>query len=231
VILGNVVLVVVAFFIWRYRLRRQPTSAHPIPIDDDESLWKSARDDSPLLPVHAKLSPFPMSHPPHTLPPLHASARLHPATEYEYKNSTSSPTSSLRKSSYPTSPASTRRPTLSSQSTARMSQVERGHHFRKMSYDLAPASPLRHASPRDTQPPSYFRHVSTAPGHKGTLAPARPELQVDLETALSKTVYDTEPETPSKTPNRRRRLRCTSEPRRLSSELDALIPQARGSEE
>jgi hypothetical protein len=126
------------------------------------------------------------------------------------------------------------------QSTARMSQIEKGYHYRKMSYDLTSASPLRHASPvsyaspHDAQPPSYFRHASTAPGRKGTLAPARPELQVDLETALSKTVYDTEPETPSKTPNRRRPLRCTSEPRRLSSELghelDALILPGQGPE-
>jgi hypothetical protein len=77
---------------------------------------------------------------------------------------------------------------------------------------------------------SYFLDERRAARRAGSLTPSgaqRLEMQVELETALSETVYDkeedpeNEPETPMnlKTPTRRRPLRCMSEPRPLSPEF------------
>ncbi|KAJ7692162.1 hypothetical protein B0H17DRAFT_548218 [Mycena rosella] len=247
VVVGNTVLILVAILIWWYRARRQRqrgTSAHPVPIEDedDDAVSKS---DPPLLPVHTQVSPFPISHPSARMSPLRV-PHLRPASD---SYSSSSPPSRKSSSYYPTSPASTRRPASKYQSAAKqppgMSQhaPTRTSHSRQLSYGLQPASPAhRRKRSYDLQPASphgewasYLPNPHLSPHRASTMplprdahAPFRThrlELQVELEAALSETMYDKDepPETPSKTPTPRRppRLRCMSEPLSPEFEVDS----------
>ncbi|KAJ7146783.1 hypothetical protein C8R44DRAFT_758168 [Mycena epipterygia] len=216
-ILCNTVLIALATFIWRYRVRRRRgNTAHPVLIDEDVLPKDESEESSP--PLYTHLFPFPMpGTPPPRLAPLRAS-RLRPASEYKspspHHSSSHRPPFSHRKlSSYDTtSPSSTHRPASSYQPGSKRAQMS---HHRKLSHNLPPSSPLSYASPISPK--------DRRPTPRGSLTPAtarRLELQVELETALSETVYDKdEPETPSKIPTRRRVLRSTSEPRPLSSEF------------
>ncbi|KAJ7149860.1 hypothetical protein C8R43DRAFT_1128340 [Mycena crocata] len=164
--------------------------------------------------------------------PTSPASTRRPSSSYE----TGPKTGHRRQLSYdipPSSPLSYQSPTSESPKHMRASYFDGGFqrpktrtsHHRQASYDIVPASPLSHNSPTASKRrrSSYIpSRAATAPP-RGSITPAgarRLELQVELETALSETVYEKdEPETPSKTPTRRRPLRCTSEPRPLSSEF------------
>ncbi|KAJ7503299.1 hypothetical protein B0H11DRAFT_579142 [Mycena galericulata] len=232
VILANIVVVVVLFFVWRYRARRaRGSSARSLLIEDDALSKDGSSEGPPLLSVAAHVSPFPIPPARPRMSPLRVEG-LRPVSDHPASLYRQSPASQRKSSSYyPTSPASTYRPTSSYQPGYgyRTSKYQPLSHHRKLSYDLpSSSSPLSYQSPmspKDRRASSYLhdRPCEYRPSPRGTLTPAYKrhlELQVELETAVSETVYEknAEPEMPAKVPTRRHPLRCTSEPRPLSSE-------------
>ncbi|KAJ7719495.1 hypothetical protein B0H16DRAFT_404518 [Mycena metata] len=115
-------------------------------------------------------------------------------------------------------PVSTRHPRASHSPVS----SKRASHHRKFSYDI-PVSCLLSSRPSQNKRSSYFPDECHVKRH-GILNPAGAErspdeLQVELETAASATLYEKEePEMPLKPP-RRRPLRTRSEPRPPSSEF------------
>ncbi|KAJ6578081.1 hypothetical protein B0H19DRAFT_1122326, partial [Mycena capillaripes] len=236
-ILGTALVVGALIYFYCVRPRRA-TPTGPILIDDD-ALSKVESE----APAHAYMSPFPT--PPAASRPRLSPLRVtrlqlvpeRPSSGHRH-SPTQRPPPSYRKSStyYSTSSTSTRSPTvgyqpvsqrndksaatspMSTRSPAasyKLASYQRVSHHRKMSYDLPQSSPLSKPSFFDERPAA--RRASTLP----LSGVQRLESQVDLETAFSETVYDKEeePEIPTKPPTRRRPLRCTSEPRPLSSEF------------
>ncbi|KAJ7765852.1 hypothetical protein DFH07DRAFT_810045 [Mycena maculata] len=249
VVLGSIVVVAVLVLVWRLQ-RRRKGSVRPMLIEDD-AVSKDGSERASMLPVYTHLSPFPMSPGRPRMSPLRIDGQRRmserPSTSYSSRPSTHRKSSSY----YPTSPettertgspvmtqrtSTTRRPASSYQPgyRDRASKYQRVSHHRKLSYDLpSSSSPLSYQAPTlpKARRASYFqdsRPTSThdRPSSRGTPTPSaarRLELQVELETALSETVYEKdEPETPAKTPTRRNPLRCMSEPRPLSSEYGSI---------
>ncbi|KAJ7183653.1 hypothetical protein C8R46DRAFT_1027336 [Mycena filopes] len=254
-VLGAVILVAaVAVFVWRWRIRKR-AAGRPMIIDDDARSKAESELTSFLPVHARVLSPFRIQPAPATMPPLgltrlepvrptsshlpmsskspssgHRHSKtpqqlprlqpVRPPSRQRASTRPDSPSSRPRASRYdPTSPASTYSPASSSKHT-------RVSHHRKLSYDI-PAQTPRSSKPSQTRhSTSYFPHerygerrVTVVP------APRVQEMQVELETAVSETLYDNEKqeeesEMPLKPPpTRRRPLRTRSEPRPLSSEF------------
>ncbi|KAF7335443.1 hypothetical protein MVEN_02197500 [Mycena venus] len=145
------------------------------------------------------------------------------------------PTSSCKSVSYQrdppsrvTSPASPHRPAANYKGVS----YHHAPHHRKLSYDLPPSSPLTKAalSSKDRRTSFDQRRATLLP----TATQQRLEQQVELETALSETVYDNEeeaddkqadPETRAKTPTRRRPLRLRTIGSSDGHELDEMSQQ------
>ncbi|KAJ7149931.1 hypothetical protein C8R46DRAFT_1198503 [Mycena filopes] len=209
-VLGAVILVAaVAVFVWRWRIRKR-AAGRPMIIDDD-ARSKAESEITSFLPVHARvLSPFRIQPAPATMPPL-GLTRLEPANVFELQVTLLGSPSFQDAAAAPeiaTSP-----PTVQAAKHTRVS------HHRKLSYDI-PAQTPRSSKPSHNRHSSYFPHE-----RRVVPTPRLQEMQVELETAVSETLYDNEKqeeesEMPLKPPpTRRRPLRTRSEPRPLSSEF------------
>ncbi|KAJ6567495.1 hypothetical protein B0H10DRAFT_1949623 [Mycena sp. CBHHK59/15] len=251
VVLALLNVVIIAILIWRYHIRRRRgPAALPMLIEEDMS---PKGVEPPLLPQHGHLSPFPMS--PATVAPLRI-PRPRPASVYRQSSTSDHPTvAPLRIARRPASDyrqlSTSDHPPSAHPSRTSSSFPPSGHHpppqrsrtseyreksqYQSLSHDRPPSTSYRRppSTSRREHPPSA-PHVRPSP--RGTLTPAaarRLEFQVELETALSETVYDKEdvPETPSKVmPPRRRPLRLMSEPRPNSSEYGSSDGHARRAE-
>ncbi|KAJ7266583.1 hypothetical protein C8J57DRAFT_375673 [Mycena rebaudengoi] len=216
--------------VWRRRARDGRPGA--MLIEEGHSPTSKIGHESPL-PPHQQLSPFPMSpvlaplrgfsfeqrhplegHSDRTVSSDHPSSRDRPSSQY----TPSSHHRAYRKMSEDSDRHDRATPRSRAPSQYTRAAQQRAH--RKLSEDES----YRRAA-RDYPPPSVHLTPLRAPA-RGVLSPSarhRFELQLEVETALSETVYDKgeeRAETPSKlvSPARRRPLRCMSEPRRNSSE-------------
>ncbi|KAJ7035293.1 hypothetical protein C8F04DRAFT_1098779 [Mycena alexandri] len=117
----------------------------------------------------------------------------------------------------------TRSPVSTQHSRASYSPVssKRVSHHRKFSYDIPAPSLLSSRLPQSRRSSHFPEERNTERRRIRPAGTERPDqLQVDLETAASETLYEKdEPETPLKPPTRRHPLRTRSEPRPLSSEF------------
>ncbi|KAJ7629705.1 hypothetical protein DFH06DRAFT_1225204 [Mycena polygramma] len=206
----------------RYQPVRNPTSRATSPVSAPRASASYGRS-SPRNPASRATSP--VSDPrtgrssPRNPPSRATSPRPTPHVSTKYR-----PVSSPRLMSPVTSTAASTHPPGLSYKPASYQHARESHH-RKLSHDVPPSSPLSKVALTPERRASYF--LDERPARRAsTLLPSaaeRLETQVELETALSETVYDNAEDaaTPGNLkapPSRRRELRCTSEPR-LSSEV------------